>query len=451
MSQQFINIGYVVNDGTGDSLRDAFEKVNGNFNELFTSTISGTSAATPDTVVRRDEAAGAAFGIIEFKNEYGTPAGFPAAASHTGMVAYANSTGKEYYSNGTQWLQLSGATNTDELPEGTASLFFTSARARNALSVSGPTWVQYDPVSGVFNFSDLTTNNIGGAASTEYVDTAVASVLNGVSADLDTLKELANAINDDPQFFQTIADGLSDKADIYSPALTGSPTAPTATPGTNTTQLATTAFVLNAVATGTLADTDGLTEGTTNLYFTEERARASLSGSGLITYDPVTGIIGTSGVVSFNDLTDLPNTISGYGITDAYTKDEIDTALTGKVSSSELADYYNKSDVDTLVSAKADATDVYTKTEVYTQNEVDILLASSLSALPDTFTKAEVLDLLLNIHNRLNEAGIPDLLGTVTSAVVVSEDWGTITSATDVPDEDLGDLANDVGYQEDIT
>lgn len=42
--------------------------------------------------------------------------------------------------------------------------------------------------------------------------------------------------------------GLLDaKAPVASPALTGTPTAPTAAPGTNTTQLATTAFVKNAV------------------------------------------------------------------------------------------------------------------------------------------------------------------------------------------------------------
>ena len=49
---------------------------------------------------------------------------------------------------------------------------------------------------------------------------------------------------------------LAGKAPLASPALTGTPTAPTATAGTNTTQLATTAFV-QAKATGAL-----LTEGT---------------------------------------------------------------------------------------------------------------------------------------------------------------------------------------------
>jgi hypothetical protein len=43
---------------------------------------------------------------------------------------------------------------------------------------------------------------------------------------------------------------LNFKADLASPTLTGTPAAPTATPGTNTTQVATTAFVTAAVAAG---------------------------------------------------------------------------------------------------------------------------------------------------------------------------------------------------------
>jgi hypothetical protein len=47
--------------------------------------------------------------------------------------------------------------------------------------------------------------------------------------------------------FTAIASAISSKADLNSPALTGTPTAPTAAAGTNTTQLATTAFVKTAV------------------------------------------------------------------------------------------------------------------------------------------------------------------------------------------------------------
>ena len=45
-----------------------------------------------------------------------------------------------------------------------------------------------------------------------------------------------------------IADKLKAKANVASPAFTGTPTAPTAAEGTNTKQIATTAFVKTAVA-----------------------------------------------------------------------------------------------------------------------------------------------------------------------------------------------------------
>jgi hypothetical protein len=45
-----------------------------------------------------------------------------------------------------------------------------------------------------------------------------------------------------------VASAISSKADLNSPALTGTPTAPTASAGTNTTQLASTAFVQTAIS-----------------------------------------------------------------------------------------------------------------------------------------------------------------------------------------------------------
>lgn len=47
--------------------------------------------------------------------------------------------------------------------------------------------------------------------------------------------------------FNNIATAIATKADLASPALTGTPTAPTASAGTNTTQIATTAFVQAAL------------------------------------------------------------------------------------------------------------------------------------------------------------------------------------------------------------
>ena len=48
--------------------------------------------------------------------------------------------------------------------------------------------------------------------------------------------------------FTAIASAIASKADLNSPALTGTPTAPTASAATNTTQIATTAFVQTALS-----------------------------------------------------------------------------------------------------------------------------------------------------------------------------------------------------------
>lgn len=85
-------------------------------------------------------------------------------------------------------------------------------------------------------------------ANTAFVQAALIALVNGAPATLNTLSELATAINNDPAFATTMATALGLKAPLASPALTGTPTAPTAAAGTNTTQLANTAFVQAAVS-----------------------------------------------------------------------------------------------------------------------------------------------------------------------------------------------------------
>ncbi|WCG81785.1 tail fiber protein [Pectobacterium sp. A5351] len=106
-------------------------------------------------------------------------------------------------------------------------------------------------------------------ATTAFVKSALAALVNGSPAALDTLQELANALGNDPHFSTTILNAIADvKTDAANklnahasvldahpqyapkanPAFTGTPTAPTAASGSNDTQLATTAFVKAAVA-----------------------------------------------------------------------------------------------------------------------------------------------------------------------------------------------------------
>jgi hypothetical protein len=108
---------------------------------------------------------------------------------------------------------------------------------------------------------DSDTTNIHGIADTSllatktYADnaaaTAAAAIVDAAPATLDTLNELAAAINDDASFASTVTTALGTKAPLASPALTGTPTAPTAAVGTDTTQIATTAFVIDQIDAST--------------------------------------------------------------------------------------------------------------------------------------------------------------------------------------------------------
>ena len=111
-------------------------------------------------------------------------------------------------------------------------------------------------------------------ATTQFVRTAVADLVNSAPGALDTLDELAQALGDDASFASTVTTAIGLRAPIESPtftgtvsgitktmvglgnvvnetkataftspAFTGTPTAPTAAGGTNTTQIATTAYV----------------------------------------------------------------------------------------------------------------------------------------------------------------------------------------------------------------
>lgn len=117
-------------------------------------------------------------------------------------------------------------------------------------------------------------NNSQQIANTAFVQAAVAGLVDSAPAALDTLKELAAALGNDPNFAVTvtntlatkaakattlagygITDGytktqvdaaLASKAPSASPVFTGSPTAPTAARGVISKQLATTEFVKEA-------------------------------------------------------------------------------------------------------------------------------------------------------------------------------------------------------------
>lgn len=91
------------------------------------------------------------------------------------------------------------------------------------------------------------TNKTINASNNTISNLALSMFASGV-----ILTALSNSPSDTSILTEKATKTLLDlKANLASPALTGTPTAPTAAAGTDTTQIATTAFVKNAVNTGT--------------------------------------------------------------------------------------------------------------------------------------------------------------------------------------------------------
>ena len=75
MAQQPINTGTVANDGTGQTLRSAFVKVNQNFTELYGS-LAGQTEALPDSIVQRDANGNIYATGLTFHNNFGNVGSF---------------------------------------------------------------------------------------------------------------------------------------------------------------------------------------------------------------------------------------------------------------------------------------------------------------------------------------------------------------------------------------
>lgn len=85
-------------------------------------------------------------------------------------------------------------------------------------------------------------------AARDETEKQIEELVDGAPASLDTLKKIADAINNDPDFFNTLAAILNLKAPLESPELTGIPTVPTPPLSVSNKQVANTEYVQAAVA-----------------------------------------------------------------------------------------------------------------------------------------------------------------------------------------------------------
>lgn len=116
------------------------------------------------------------------------------------------------------------------------------------------TYTKVDGTTGTFitkdtTYSEATTDAAG------LMSAADKTKLNGIAtgANKTTVDSSLSSSSTNPVQNKVINTALAAKAPLASPALTGTPTAPTAAAGTNTTQIATTAFVKSAVGTASAA------------------------------------------------------------------------------------------------------------------------------------------------------------------------------------------------------
>lgn len=93
--------------------------------------------------------------VLEFTNL----AGFP-ATGETGVIYVALDTNKTYRWSGSVYVEIAASPgSTDAIAEGSVNLYFTQARARQSISVSGS--LSYNNSTGVLSFTDAVTSVAG--------------------------------------------------------------------------------------------------------------------------------------------------------------------------------------------------------------------------------------------------------------------------------------------------
>lgn len=159
--------------------------------------------------------------------------------------------------------------------------------ADHLLKYNGTHWVNI-PMSSI-------TPNLTGYATEVYVNNKITDLIGSSPSTLDTLNELAAALGNDPNFATTLTNQIAAKQDKL-------------TAGTNIT-ISNNVISAAASANNYLSSVTG-------------------SGNGTVTFNR-TGLtaltVDLTHTHTFASLTSKPTTISGFGITDAYTKTQIYT------------------------------------------------------------------------------------------------------------------------------
>jgi len=222
MAKQVIGIGALANDGTGDTLRAAFDKVNDNFTEAYNLDIN--QLANVDTSANGGLANGKVLAYDSSSGKF-EPSSLVYASNLTDLadvVITASAAGEVIRHNGTNWVDA--VLTTADVTEGT-NLYYTDARADARAQLK------------------------------------ITALIDGAPAALDTLNELAAAVNDDASYAATITSSLAGKE-------------PTITAGS-------VAQYRRGDKSWQTLNTAAVAENATNLYYTNVRADARIAAANI--------------------------------------------------------------------------------------------------------------------------------------------------------------------------
>ena len=165
MAQQLVNVGNTASDGTGDELRDAFTKINENFTEVYGTAQNGglTYGNVSSNVV------GITFNVTRYTESYSaTPV----------LKGTGQSIGNLYVIRGNV---LGGTTPVNDVYLTVTTLANATVGNIATVSATGVPTAPVLRVNGLTGNVTLTVNNIDGAASKAYVNSAIAANIANVS------------------------------------------------------------------------------------------------------------------------------------------------------------------------------------------------------------------------------------------------------------------------------
>ena len=242
---------------------------------------------------------------------------------------------------------------------------------------AGTVLSKIDSTGAMFTTTAAANTNTTQVATTAYVQTELADLVNSAPATLDTLKELSDALGADANFATTVTNNLALKAPLASPALTGTPTAPTAAVGTDSTQVATTAFVIDQIDAstqpGALYQTTAPTSPEIGQIWIDSDDNVTVFDSNIIRRQPFTATAGQTNFVTTVPFIDGFEQVYFNGLlllkTTDYTTSGTNTVILG--SAAAVGDIIEVVTITNLNSVNT-----------YTQAETDALLAANTSVAP---------------------------------------------------------------------